>query len=92
VRYSDSGFHFARSIGSLRVLHIFRPVTDTPGFRLASVLIKTASCTKSSGISIEDFSAYPDRQAPKLIERYEVPWVSMALIRNGLLFWLGADG
>ncbi|MCF7929083.1 MAG: beta-lactamase family protein [Spirochaetales bacterium] len=44
------------------------------------------------GTSIEDFTSYLDTRIPRLLERYQVPGVSMALVRNGEPVWSGAYG
>lgn len=42
--------------------------------------------------SLEAFTNHLDERLPQLMDRYDVPGASMALVQNGELVWLGAYG
>ncbi len=57
--------------------------------------IPMAGCARDSfavGSPVEDFAAYLDQEIPRLLDRYQVPGLSMALIQEGELAWSGAYG
>jgi CubicO group peptidase (beta-lactamase class C family) len=58
-------------------------------------LLVLSSCTGSPlepGRSLEQFSAHLDAQIPRLLHRYGVPAVSMAIVHDGELAWSSAYG
>lgn len=62
---------------------------------LAAVLLTAVSCTDHNvdqGTPPPSFTAYLDEQVPRLMDRYRIPGVSMALIHDGALVWTGAYG
>jgi len=59
---------------------------------LVLVLCAGAGCTRQHfepRDSIEAFSAYLDERVPRLMKQYDVPGMSMALLRDGKLVWSG---
>lgn len=63
-------------------------------FSLLALLIGD-SCTQQPfkpEDSIETFSDYLDKRIPRLMQRYAVPGMSIALVRGGELVWSGAYG
>jgi len=70
-----------------------RWVFITAIFVLALITISgCGSTTVKPQDSLEAFTAYLDRRAPRLIERYDVPGMTIALVRGGELVWSGAYG
>jgi CubicO group peptidase (beta-lactamase class C family) len=61
----------------------------------AAVLFLAAGCTgqaAETADSVAAFSEYLDEQIPRLMDRYGVPGVSMALVLDGEPVWTGAYG
>jgi CubicO group peptidase (beta-lactamase class C family) len=57
--------------------------------------VLTGSCVSPSvepGASFDDFTTHLDEHVPVLMDRYDVPGVSMAVVRDGELVWSGAYG
>jgi CubicO group peptidase (beta-lactamase class C family) len=75
-----------------------RPQVDFWMVGLCALLILAAlslGCRSSPPVqqdSVAEFSAYFDRRIPQLLEKYSIPGVSMALVRNGQLVWSNAYG
>jgi CubicO group peptidase (beta-lactamase class C family) len=62
---------------------------------LAAAIFAMVSCTGQKvgpGASTASFTAYLDEQVPRLMDRYRIPGVSMALIHDGEPVWTGAYG
>jgi CubicO group peptidase (beta-lactamase class C family) len=45
-----------------------------------------------SNTSLEEFTAHLDQQVPILLNRYKIPGVSLALVKDGEVAWTGAYG
>lgn len=66
--------------------------------RLGALLILAAlslGCHSSPPVpqdSVAEFSAYFDQRIPRLLAKYNIPGVSMALVHNGQLVWSNAYG
>ena len=59
------------------------------------ILFAGAACARQPaavGDPVEIFSAYLDQRIPYLLDRFQVPGLSMALIQEGELVWSGAYG
>jgi len=64
-------------------------------FFLLSALYVMSGCTRQSFEvrgSVESFTEYLDERITRLMQRYGIPGVSIALIRGGEPVWLGAYG
>ncbi len=62
---------------------------------LALVLVVGGSCTRPSfgtRDSLDAFTQYLDARVPRLMNQYDVPGASLALVRDGDLVWSGAYG
>jgi hypothetical protein len=60
--------------------------------RLLIVGIGCAGQSSEAPVSLEDFSKHLDECIPRLMDRYDIPGVSMALLTRGELVWSGAYG
>jgi CubicO group peptidase (beta-lactamase class C family) len=91
-----------RNLGDVQKNDRLRRIARWRGVRRAVVsafllltLFAGNSCTRQSFESKDSlgvFSAYLDRQIPRLLNRYGVPGVSIALVREGELVWSNAYG
>jgi CubicO group peptidase (beta-lactamase class C family) len=62
---------------------------------LVGLLVVGGGCTRSSPgphDPLDTFTAHLDRRVPRLMDRYDVPGASLALVRDGDLVWSGAYG
>jgi CubicO group peptidase (beta-lactamase class C family) len=54
--------------------------------------IGCAGGSSEAQVSLEEFSKHLDTRIPRLMDRYDIPGVSMALLARGRLVWSGAYG
>lgn len=62
---------------------------------MLALAILAGGCVSPSvepGASLDEFTTHLDGQMPELMDRYDVPGVSMAVVRDGTLAWSGAYG
>ena len=62
---------------------------------LFSFVFFVSSCSQQSNSnqdSLAAFTAYLDQRVPRLMSRYDIPGVSMALVQDGELIWSNAYG
>ena len=77
--------------GLTRTLKLGIPVTT-----LVAILLTTGitviSGAVETGAPVEEFTAHLNRRIPRLMDRYDIPGVTIALVQKGKTVWAEAYG
>lgn len=66
-----------------------------PAFFMLVLLLAGSGCTQvpvGPGDPLEAFTAHLDERVPRLMDRYDVPGATLALVQRGEVVWSGAYG
>jgi len=59
---------------------------------IAMIQVSIIPAAVETGAPVEEFTAHLNRRIPKLMKRYDIPGVTIALVRGGKTVWAEAYG